>query len=188
MVLGVFTDRINAEVSISELEKHGFDPKDISIIMKDESGKVVQGTGFNIAEGAASGAATGGILGGLTGLLIGIGAITMPGVGAILIGGPIAAALGITGAAATAVSGAVTGALAGGFVGALVGLGVPEEVARDYEEAIKQGAILIAVPTIDRNEDEAREIMGKHQAHQIRAIGLSEEKDRDSEDRGYHHI
>lgn len=171
LVLGVFSEKSSAEDALQELEAHGYNPKDISIVMKDTNeSRAVDDTGTNLAEGAVSGAATGGLIGGLAGLLIGVGAIAVPGIGALLIGGPLAAALGLTGAAATTVSGAVTGALAGGLVGALVGLGVPEEEAREYEERIKSGAILIAVPQKTEKTDEVREILEEHGADKIRSV------------------
>lgn len=171
MILGVFLDRANADTAVSRIKEAGYDAKEISILMKegvvtaeaDESGASVVG-------GAVTGATTGGVIGGLAGLLIGIGAIALPGIGGILVGGPIAAALGVTGAAATTVSGAVTGALAGGLVGALVGFGVPEEEARAYEEQIKQGAILLAIPVRAGREDEARAVLEESGADQIRTI------------------
>jgi uncharacterized membrane protein len=172
MVLGVFEEQDNAESAINRLQDDGFNPKDISIVMKDKdlARDVAANTGANVAAGAASGATTGGILGGIAGLLIGIGAITVPGIGALLIGGPIAAALGLTGAAATTVSGALTGALAGGLVGALVSLGVPEHEAREYEERIKEGGILVAVPTDNYDQDRARQILEAEGATQIRSV------------------
>ncbi len=171
-LLGVFAGRGDAEGAINALEADGYNPKDISIMMRnsDEAQVVAENTGANVAEGAVSGATTGGVLGGLAGLLIGIGAITIPGVGALLIGGPLAAALGLGGAAATTVSGAVTGALAGGLVGALVNLGVPEEDARVYEQRIKEGAILVAVPVREGRESEARQILEDHGADQVRSV------------------
>jgi hypothetical protein len=172
MVLGIFAKRSSAEEAIVALNEAGYSSKDISIVMKDtgEARKVADSTGASVASGAVSGAATGGMLGALTGLLIGIGAITIPGIGAILVGGPLAAALGLSGAAATTVSGAVTGALAGGLVGALVGLGVPEEDARYYEEQIRLGAILVAVPVLDTREDEVRDILDEFGATQVRSV------------------
>ncbi len=174
MILGVFSDKIHAENAIEDLESSGYNPKDISIIMKDsqEAKTLAEDTGASAAEGAVSGATTGAVLGGLAGLLIGIGAITIPGIGVLLIGGPIAAALGLGGAAATTVSGAVTGALAGGLVGALVNLGVPEEEARVYEERIKAGAILLAIPAREGRADEAKEILNEHGADQVRTITM----------------
>jgi hypothetical protein len=173
MVLGIFSSRKNAEDAIDDLKANGFNVKDISIVMKDtrEGEDLAASTGTNVAEGAVTGATTGGALGALAGLLVGIGAIAVPGIGALLIGGPLAAALGLTGAAATTVSGAVTGALAGGLVGALTGLGIPEEEARAYEEDIRAGAILLAVP-VRTGEDEATAILKENGAEKIRSISV----------------
>jgi hypothetical protein len=186
MVLGVFADRINAEDAIMSLEDHGYNPKDISIIMKDRaaSQEIANNTGASVAEGAVTGATAGGILGALAGLLVGIGAITIPGVGALFIAGPIATALGITGAAGATVSGALTGALAGGLVGGLMGLGVPEEDARLYEDRIRAGAILVAVPTVDLREEEVKSILDGFGAEQVRSVAyLREEAPLRREDR-----
>ncbi len=188
MVLGVFDVRNNAEDAILKLEDLGHNPKDISIIMKDkgQASEIESKTGARVAGGAVSGAATGGIIGGLAGLLIGIGAITIPGLGAILIGGPLAGALGLGGAAATTVSGAVTGALAGGLVGALVGLGIPEDEAKIYEDRIKAGAILIAVPTTLGRQDEVRSILEDYGATQIKTLaGMTEQPMERESDRSY---
>jgi uncharacterized membrane protein len=188
VVLGVFEDKLNADDALSHLEREGFDTKDISIIMRDSDGEV-SGRGSNVLGGAVGGATTGGVLGGLAGLLIGVGAIAVPGIGALLIGGPIAAAIGLTGAAATTVSGAVTGALAGGLVGSLVGLGIPEEDARLYEERIKSGAILLAVPTSENKEDLVMDIMDRYGADQIKSVvftsNIGRDKDIRDADRDY---
>ncbi len=173
MVLGVFSLRDEAEMAIRELERAGFDPKDVSIIMKnrEEAREISDNTEANIAGGAVTGATAGGAIGALAGLLIGVGAIAVPGVGALLIGGPIAAALGLTGAAAATASGALTGALAGGLIGGLLSLGVPETDARIYEDRIKEGGILLLVPVTDGNTDEAREILETNGADQIKIVG-----------------
>lgn len=177
-IIGVFKDRFEAESAIDDLEDMGYNPKDVSVVVK-ESFKTSEADfdseigvkGGRAAEGAVSGAATGGVLGGLAGLLIGIGALAIPGVGAFLVGGPIAIALGLTGAAATTISGAATGALAGGLVGGLIGLGIPEEEARIYENRIQEGAILLAVPASTlEGEQEVRKIFSQYKADQIRTI------------------
>ncbi len=176
--LGVFADQDAAEEAIEDLRDAGYNPKDISIISRDTavSRSMAEDTGAHMAEGAVSGATTGGVIGGLAGLLIGVGILTLPGIGALLIGGPIAAALGLTGAAATTVQGAVTGALAGGLVGALVGLGVPEEEAKAYESRIKEGAILLAVPSTASASREAREILEENGAEEVRFIDVDDKK------------
>lgn len=174
VVIGVFKYQDDAESALSDLKDLGYDANEISVVMKDirEAKHMQEKTGVHVAEGAGSGAVTGGAIGGLVGLLVGIGAITIPGIGAILIGGPIAAALGLTGAAATATSGAVTGALAGGLVGGLVGLGVPEEEAKEYEEDIKGGGVLLAVPAYEERIDEVKRIMKHYKARTTRQLDL----------------
>lgn len=178
-VIGIFRDRFEAESAIDELEDMGYNPKDVSVVVKEgvRSSDMalpqssIGSKGGKAAEGAVSGAATGGVLGGLAGLLIGIGALAIPGVGAFLVGGPIAIVLGLTGAAATTISGATTGALAGGLVGGLIGLGIPEDEARVYESRVREGAVLLAVPssTLD-GEREVRKVFGRYHADQVRTI------------------
>ena len=70
MILGIFTDRDNAEDAIEELKSDGYDAKDISIVTKDESvaQTVAEDTGASVAEGAASGATTGGVIGAIAGI------------------------------------------------------------------------------------------------------------------------
>ncbi len=180
LVLGVFSSEENAEDAIDELKALGYDAKDLSIVMRDREGaeRVATNTGSSVIEGAASGAAAGSVIGGLAGLLFGIGAIAIPGVGPLLMGGPLAAALGFSGAAASTVSGALTGALAGGLLGGLIGLGVPEEDARFYEDRIKEGGILLAVPTRRGREDEVADALDEFGADQVRTIDF---------DRSYRH-
>lgn len=173
-IIGIFEDRFDAEACVDELKEMGYEAKDISIVVKEGITKFENtgGKGGSVAEGAVSGAATGGVLGGLAGLLIGIGAIAIPGVGAFLIGGPIAAALGLTGAAATTITGAATGALAGGLVGGLIGLGIPEDVAKAYEQRVREGAVLLAVPTrTAQGGAEVSRVFQNYNADQIRTIG-----------------
>jgi uncharacterized membrane protein len=171
-ILSIFRDRESASKAIDALQVAGYNPKqDISVIARDMEGSGTTGTtGEHVIDGAASGSATGAVVGGLAGLLIGIGALAIPGIGGLLIGGPLAAALGLTGAAATTVSGALTGALAGGLVGALVGLGVPEDEAKVYEERVKEGGVLVAVPVKDNNETMARNILENNGAEQISVV------------------
>lgn len=74
MVLGVFSDKIQAEDAVDELEASGFGPDNISVVMKDGDGlRNVDSTGDSVIEGAASGVATGALAGGLVGALVGLG-------------------------------------------------------------------------------------------------------------------
>lgn len=175
VVIGVFSDRINAEDAISELEAEGYNPKDISIMMRDtsETRRISEETGTEeVVRGTLGGAATGAVIGGLAGL---VAAFAIPGLGTLFIGGPIASALGLTGAAATTTSGAVTGVLAGGIIGALTSaFGLSRKDARMYEDRIKEGGILVAVPARERREEEVKNIMSDFDADNIKIIESSE--------------
>jgi hypothetical protein len=168
-VLGIFVERENAEAAIDKLKADGYNPKDISIVMKNpiEGRKLENNTGANVAGGVVSGATTGAVLGGLAGLLA---SFALPGLGAFFIGGPIATALGLTGTAAATASGAATGALAGGLFGALTGFGLSEDEARTYEEQVKAGAILVAIPARIGEEDNVEQILADCNADQIRSV------------------
>lgn len=196
-VLGVFSSQEDAQSAIDDLQDAGYEARDISIIMKNKerAEEFAASNGNTVANGAVSGAVTGGVIGGIAGLLLGVGAIAVPGIGALLIGGPIAAALGATGAAATTVSGATTGILAGGFIGALMGLGIPNEDAAIYEERIRSGGILVAIPSQLGHEEDVMAILEDNAADQIRTIDSSitpehEEEDayRDSSPYPYAHL
>jgi uncharacterized membrane protein len=171
-VIGVFSKRQQAEASINQLKREGFEPSDISVVMKDqrENQDLANDTGASVAEGTVSGATTGVVIGGITGLLAGT---VFPGLGVLLVGGPLATALGLTGAAATTVSGAATGAVAGGLIGALTGLGLSEDEARTYERHVKEGAILLAVPTPAGLESDVETIFSQNQASDMTTVGES---------------
>ncbi len=172
-VIGIFADQKLANTAIDDLNSLGYETKNMSILVRDMdwSRQVVKSKGERVTEGAAGGAGTGLALGAIAGLLVGIGAVTIPGIGAFFIGGPIAAALGLSGLAASTVTGATTGALAGGIVGALVGLGLPREVAQVYEERLKEGAVVIAVPVMTIEEqDQVEEVYREHNAEHVHII------------------
>ena len=173
-VIGVFDQQENAQFAVHCLKDARFKLKNMSVVMKDPQQKqtFAENTNVNIGNAAVTGLTTGAVVGGLAGLLIGVGAIAIPGIGAVLIAGPLASAFGLTGAAAATASGAVTGAVAGGLLGTLMGLGLPKEKAKKYEERIQSGAILLAIPTVDEREEEAKEILADHEATDITSVSV----------------
>jgi hypothetical protein len=87
----------------------------------------------NPAKGADLGGPTGGTLGTIAPVIAAVGtAVLIPG---LVLAGPIAIAL--TAAGAVAVS--------GGLIGALKDWGIPQDRVREYETAVRDGAILIGV-------------------------------------------
>lgn len=169
VVIGVFSDKEMAEEAISELEAGGYNPKEMSLMMRDtENEAAVRSGAENVLSGTLGGAATGAVLGGVAGLAA---SFLIPGLGSFFIGGPLAQALGLTGAAATTVSGAATGALAGGIIGALTSaFGLSQEDAQIYERRINEGGMLLAVPAREGEEQEVMNILYDYGADNVRAV------------------
>ena len=138
-VVGLFTERSDAENAIRQLRDAGFTEQQVGIAMRnrDEQRQLMEDTGTTAAEGAAVGAVSGGVLGGLIGLL---GSLLIPGIGPIVAGGVLA----------TTLAGAGIGAAAGGIIGALMGLGVPEADAEHFDRGFRSGGILVTVDADDR--------------------------------------
>ena len=79
-----------------------------------------------------------------------------------------------------ALAGAGVGAAVGGISGALIGLGIPEYEAKQYEEKIKQGNILISVHSEDSDEvKRAKDIFERAGAHDISYTGEESVADKD---------
>lgn len=171
-VIAVYDRLSAANGAVKKLIANGFARDEISLVAGDVNreyephvGKIgvydrpdesVTQTNDATAEGAGVGAGIGAILGGLGGLLVGLGALAIPGIGPVIAAGPLAAALaGLAGAGVGAVAGGVTG----GLIGALVDLGVPEESAGIYAEAVRRGGTMVTVMAGDTRADLARDIL-----------------------------
>lgn len=141
ILVGTFGDVKTAEQVVYDLKGAGFSPDAVSVAAKDMSSLTELKTEGvkETADGAVGGAIGGGVLGAALGWLLAGGTALIPGVG------PIVAA-GIFGAT---VGGALIGGTLGGVAGALVASGLPEEHAREYEENLNSGRVLVVVKTPD---------------------------------------
>ena len=148
-VIGLTTTIDQAEMLVDRLKTAGFSSNDISVLLPDREGSqdFAHKNTTKAPEGATTGASTGGVIGGALGWLAGIGALAIPGLGAFVAAGPIMAAL----------SGAAVGATLGGATGALIGLGIPEYEAKMYEGKIREGNILIAAHSENKDMLKAAE-------------------------------
>jgi hypothetical protein len=134
-VVGMFTNRHDAEAAIRELKAADFRDDQIGVALqnREEQADLMETTASrSAAEGAAKGAVSGSLVGGLIGLL---GSLLVPGVGPIVVGGVLASTL----------TGVGIGAATGGIIGALVALGVPEVDARHFDEGLRSGRTLVTV-------------------------------------------
>ncbi|MHB9029107.1 MAG: hypothetical protein ACYC9O_10080 [Candidatus Latescibacterota bacterium] len=159
----VARDRDHAEKIVDRLKAERFPSSDISVVFshsKDAKDFALD-KDTKAPEGAVTGAISGGAIGGVLGWLAGIGTIAIPGVGPLIAAGPIAAAL----------SGAAVGAGVGGIAGALIGMGFPEYLAKDSENRVKSGSVLITVRTDSTDEMmRARRIFEDEKAVEISAF------------------
>lgn len=128
-----------AQQILNRLRSEGFSVMDTSIVMTkgEELARIEQEqtAGKRTGAAAALGAATGGALG----ILIGLATFVIPGLEPFLAAGPIVAALADAAAAGTV----------GAIAGALVGMRVSDDKAKFFEEAVKQGSVLISAHTTD---------------------------------------
>jgi len=154
MVTAVFRDRVNAERAFDRLHTLGYADSEINVLMSDktrstyyassEKGKLEAGT--HASEGAGVGGAIGTAIGATLGAIAAIGTnLVLPGLG-LVVAGPIVGAL----------AGAGAGAVTGGLIGTLVGWGIPEDNARAYEEALRNGGVVLGVQA--RNNDESSRV------------------------------
>ncbi|WP_341763473.1 hypothetical protein [Candidatus Tisiphia endosymbiont of Beris chalybata] len=139
----VFYTREAAEKAYNILLNHNYQKDNINILMSNDTrDKYFLNTELpetdlsnKALEGLGAGSAIGGALGGIAAAIAAIGTVlAVPGLG-LVIAGPIAAGL----------AGAGAGGIAGGLAGALIGSGIPGDRAKEYEDAIKAGGVVIGV-------------------------------------------
>jgi Heat induced stress protein YflT len=153
---GIFDDRDTAEAAVNRLHGLGYQPDDIGVMMSDKTAArdFAHDTGSKVAKGAATGAAIGGGLGAIVAGLTATGSVaTIVGTGgaaAPLVAGPLAAAL----------AGLGVGGAAGGILGALVGAGIPEHRAKEYQQRLDRGGILLGVRPRAEDRDRVRDVLG----------------------------
>ena len=149
VLTGMFRDRDSAERAYNSALSRGYTKDDVNLLMSDKTRDTYfadddSALGSKALEGAGTGSAIGGTLGAIIAGIAAIGtSVLLPGLG-LVVAGPLAAAL----------AGAGAGGLTGGLIGALVGSGIPEDRAREYEEGIKNGGIVMGVnPRTDEDAD-----------------------------------
>ena len=141
MLTGIFSDKESSEGAYRSLRDRGYSEDDIDVMMSEETRDKYYADdedselGSKAAEGAGIGGAIGGTLGAVIGGIAAVGTnLVLPGVG-LVVWGPLAAAL----------AGAGAGGLTGGLAGGLIGMGIPEDRANLYENAIKEGGTYLGV-------------------------------------------
>lgn len=155
IAVGVFQEPAQAHRAIEELRQAGYSDDEIGFLARASAMEPDQVTAASITNNAIEGGLVGGLLGAVVALLI-------PGFGLAIAGGVLAASLG----------GAALGATAGGLLGVLLNVGIPEEEARQYQQALEAGHTVITVKAESGYADALR-ILRRNGAYDV-AIRSSE--------------
>lgn len=152
-LVGLFRDKLDAERAYDVVMDMGYGSDQINVVMSEETRNrhfmtdISADTKIRDRELEVVGvsSAIGSMVGGLVGVLAAMGiSIPLPGLG-LVVAGPLAAGL----------LGAGAGGVTGGLIGALLTSGMPENSAKQFEEGIRQGGIMISV-TPRTNADTAQ--------------------------------
>ena len=141
----VYESHWRARNVVSDLEAAGVPSSRISMLANQSVSETVD-------VDAATGAGVGAAVGGGAGLLAGLGLLAIPGLGPVIAAGWLAP---------TAL-GALAGGATGGIVGALVELGLSEDHAHVFSEAVRRGGTLVSVRTDSAKETEVRSILDRY--------------------------
>lgn len=164
VVVALYDTFEQAQAAVNDLVNSGYHRSNISLALNDPDRRYVDYTDPEEDVEAGEGAGFGAVVGGLTGLVAGLVAITIPGIGPIVAAGPLAAVLGgATGAAIGATAGAITG----GITASLVDMGVPEDHAQYYSEALRRGSALVTVTADGPDVERAEIILRRHNSVDI---------------------
>lgn len=162
-VIGLFEHSRDANDLVEELQKEGVAKNQIGLVARHE---VIKEHGIDVTTGTEVGAVTGATTGGIAGLLIGLGALLIPGL-QIVAAGEFLVVIGAT------VLGLAGGAIAGGLIGSLSGLGLSEERARRYSEAVTAGHIMVTAQVPEERVEEVSQMMTRYGAVEVDVVAVS---------------
>ncbi len=152
-IVAIYDDFESANKAITDLTNDGISRDDIGLAVNNSDRK---GEYSNLEANVdkyedvtgSQGGLFGGVIGGLAGAAVALTAIVIPGIGPIIAAGPLVALLG---GATGAVIGGTAGAISGGVAASLIHLGISDDEADYYAEAIQRGNALVTVTA--RDED-----------------------------------
>src|ERR1700691_1625141 len=136
-VVAIYENHTQAEEAVKELQRSGFDMKQMSIVGRDyHTDEHVVGY-YNTGDRMKYWGKLGAFWGGVWGLLFGAAFFAIPGIGPVLVAGPLVA--WIVGALEGAV---VVGGLSALGAG-LFSIGIPKDSIIEYETQLKAGKFVV---------------------------------------------
>ena len=160
-VVGIFNTHTEAETSIKELQKAGFDMKKLSIVGKDYHTEEHVVGYYNAGDRMKVWGKLGAFWGGFWGLLFGSALFVIPGIGPLVVFGPLV----------TWIVGALEGAVVVGglsaLAAALFSIGIPKDSSVKYETALKSDKFLVIAHGTADEAAKAKSILETAGAAQI---------------------
>jgi len=160
-VVAVFGSNSDAEESVRELQRAGFDMKKLSIVGKDYHTEEHVVGYYNTGDRMKYWGKLGAFWGGLWGLLFGAAFFWVPGLGQLVVGGPLV----------SWIVGALEGATVFGGLSALgaglYSIGIPKDSVLKYETAIKSDKYLLVAHGSREEVEKARQILDSSSAHEV---------------------
>jgi len=160
-VVGVYNSHTEAEASIKELQRSGFDMKKLSIVGKDYHTEEHVVGYYNVGDRMKVWGKLGAFWGGFWGLLFGSAMFFIPGIGPLIVFGPLVG--WIVGALEGA---AVVGGLSALGAG-LYSIGIPRNSIMQYETALKSDKFLVIAHGTTDEVAKARGILETTGAAQV---------------------
>jgi hypothetical protein len=152
-VVAIYNTHSQAEETVKELQRSGFDMKKLSIVGKDyHTDEHVVGY-YNTGDRMKYWGKLGAVWGEFWGLLFGAAFFAIPGIGPVLVAGPLVA--WIVGALEGAV---VVGGLSAVGAG-LYGIGIPKDSIVKYESALKADKFILLANGTASEVAKARDII-----------------------------
>ncbi len=157
-VVAVFETHEQVDSAIRELEKDGFNMKNLSIVGKDYHTEEHVVGYYNACDRMTYWGTRGALWGGFWGLLFGSAFFWVPGIGPLLVAGPLV----------SWIVGALEGAVIVGGLSALgaglASLGIPRNTIVQYETEVKNGKLLLVAHGTADDVEHARELLQQTQA------------------------
>jgi hypothetical protein len=164
LVVALFPSPSAAAGAVRMLHASGIAREQISIISRNHDEESKLAADMDVTPGAdIEDSAVAARLGELSGFILAAIALVLPGIGPIVAAGPLSAGLG-----------EAAGHVAGGIASALRGAGVASARAEALEKAVKEGAILLGVHTIQSEVATVRALLQASGATQLDTANWSE--------------
>jgi hypothetical protein len=161
LVLATFEDRRQAGNAVQALRARGIPEQYISVVVRHDTPEVSVDAMAELdqeADEVGTDVALGSAAGGLAGFVAGLVLFSIPGLGQFLGVGVLASTLG----------GAALGSAMGERAANFMELGLPEERAARYGEALSAGHVVVAITAPDAEAVMvAREVLGEQGAEEI---------------------